>query len=477
MINASNVRMDHVPTLEGARNYHEWARHMKMTLIGDGLWTFVTSNKDPNKDEEVGTWRPDSKDANSDTARRDFTVGNSRANAVIRRKLTTLTLMGIPDDLEYKARETWEHLRVKYDRVDAETRFSVRAHMIKIRLKDASDVERFLAEFTNCFQKLAGMGKPVDEEDRVFLVLQGIPDTGSWGFFKQHMHSRIADAAESSTPITFASLAERIQAEARRASGYKHPALPGPGSEFANVAEQNSGKSQRKACSNCGGRSHDKENCWQKGGGAEGQKPAWMVMRDAERANTESQKPAWMVMRDAERRASASSKTSSSKSAAKSPPSLAAVAAVPDDIDDYGSMPEFSCAGISEVAMALLPADAVLLDSGATSHIIRDRSLFWSYDTSRASSVKTANQGPACAREGGLSGDVTLPVRPCSSLASRLPPRSGSGVKSPVGWPPRQQGVPLFLRNVSSHHILVSRLQCRFLVHLSSHWDARAAST
>ena len=211
-------------------------------LIGDGLWMFVTSNKDPNKDEEVRTWRPESKDVDSDTARCDFTVGNSRANAVIRRKLTTLTLMGIPDDLEYKARDTWEHLRVKYDRVDADTRFSVRAHMNRIRLKDASNVECFLAEFTNCFQKLASMGKPVNEEDRLFLVLHRIPDTGSWGFFKQHMHSCIADAAKSLTPVTFASLAERIQAEACRASGYKHPALPGPGSEFANVAEQNLGK-------------------------------------------------------------------------------------------------------------------------------------------------------------------------------------------------------------------------------------------
>jgi hypothetical protein len=34
-----------------------------------------------------------------------------------------------------------------------------------------------------------------------------------------------------------------------------------------------------------------------------------------------------------------------------------------------------------------------LLDSGCTHHIIRDRSLFWTYDTSRATSVKTANCG------------------------------------------------------------------------------------
>ena len=244
MINASNVRMDHVPTLEGARNYHKWARHMKMTLIGDGLWMYVTSNKDPDKDEEVGTWRPELKDTNSDIAHRDFTRANSRANTVIRHKLTTLTLMGIPDDLEFKARKTWEHLRAKYDCVDADTRFSIRAHMNSIRLKDASDVERYLAEFTNCFQKLAGMGKPIEDEDCLFLVLQGIPDTGTWGMFEHHMHSCIADAAESSTPVSFATLADRIQAKAHHVTRYKFPTLPGPGSEFANVAEQKACKSQ-----------------------------------------------------------------------------------------------------------------------------------------------------------------------------------------------------------------------------------------
>ena len=111
-------------------------------------------------------------------------------------------------------------------------------------------------------------------------------------------------------------------------------------------------------CSNCRGRLHDKENCWQKGGGAEGQKPTWMVMRDAERAN-------------------ASSKAEKARTGTKPAPALAAVANAVDDIEDYGSLPEFSCAGITEVAAGSLPTDAVLLDSVAMSHIICDHSLFW----------------------------------------------------------------------------------------------------
>ena len=97
MITASSVHMDHVPTLEGAWNYHECAKLMKMTLIRDGLWTFVTSNTDSSKEEEVGTWKPNTKTSSLDvatleTAHCEFASGNSRANAVIRRKLTTLAI-------------------------------------------------------------------------------------------------------------------------------------------------------------------------------------------------------------------------------------------------------------------------------------------------------------------------------------------------------------------------------------------------
>jgi hypothetical protein len=200
-------------------------------------------------------------------------------------------------------------------------------------------------------------------------------------------------------------------------AGYKHLAPPGPGSEFANVAEQRPGRAHKRSqsgagCTNCGGKSHTKENCWQAGGGAEGQKPAWMVMRDAERAAAASR--------------STDTKPPPRSSAVPPPrsstvPSLAAVVNAPDDVVDYGSLPDYSCASVSSLALSALSGDAVLLDSGATSHIIRNRRLFWSYNTTRASDVQTANHGTlrALARGDCLvilhceSGPVCLWLRDC----------------------------------------------------------------
>ena len=116
-----------------------------------------------------------------------------------------------------------------------------------------------------------------------------------------------------------------------------------------------------------------------------------------------------MVLRDAERAAkhTQSSSTASARPAGKPSSSPEVVNAVQDPVVDYGNLPEYSCTSVSE-AVLTLAGDAVLLDSGATSHLIRDCLAFWTYDTSRASTVRTANHGtlPTLAR-----GDCVVLLR------------------------------------------------------------------
>ena len=392
-MSGTNVRLDHVPTLEGVENFRLWARSMKTTLLGEDLWKFVSSGKDPNEEEELGVWKPevlDVKDMAQVQARRDFIVGNNRTNALIRRKLSPLVLESLPYDLEMDARGTWNHLRGAYDRIDLDARFAVRTHLDTIWLKNVQDVERFLAEFNGCFQKLAAMGKKLDNEECIYLVMKGLPDTGTWGPFKQNLQMRITEAAESSSPLSLTTVTLRIQAEARRIEGYKFSIKPGPGSEYTNAARESKPASSSTtavrvhkrnpsgvSCTVCGKSTHDKEHCWEKGGGAEGQKPTWMVMRDAERAS----KP---------------TTAAPSKGKSSATPETANVAQ--ESVVDYGNISEYSCASILDIASQTASTgkafgDSVLLDSGTTSHLIRDRSAFWTYDTSQAVSVRTANQG------------------------------------------------------------------------------------
>ena len=82
---------------------------MKTTLLGEDLWKFVSSGKDPQEEEELGVWKPDIldvKDSAQVQARRDFIVGNNRTNALIRRRLSPLD--SLPYDIDMDARSTWD---------------------------------------------------------------------------------------------------------------------------------------------------------------------------------------------------------------------------------------------------------------------------------------------------------------------------------------------------------------------------------
>jgi hypothetical protein len=79
-MSGSNVRLDHIPTLEGVENFHLWARSMKTTLLGEDRWKFISNMKDPLDEEELGVWKPsisDTSDMAQLQARRDFIMGTT----------------------------------------------------------------------------------------------------------------------------------------------------------------------------------------------------------------------------------------------------------------------------------------------------------------------------------------------------------------------------------------------------------------
>jgi hypothetical protein len=100
---------------------------------------------------------------------------------------------------------------------------------------------------------------------------------------------------------------EKIQTEARQQIGFQPYLEPGPGSEFSNAAKETNAyrkNASGAACGNCGRHGHHKDQCWEQGGGAEGQKPEWIILRDREN----EKKLEWKVMRDAARKSRRTSK-------------------------------------------------------------------------------------------------------------------------------------------------------------------------
>ena len=100
----------------------------------------------------------------------------------------------------------------------------------------------------------------------------------------------------------------------------------------------------------------------------------------------EGQKPDWMVQRD------------NARKAARPPQANSAAMSLAASAFDFGPDADLSCATIADtegLELALLANHglAALLDSGTTSHIMRNRAHFWTYDETLATPVRTANHG------------------------------------------------------------------------------------
>ena len=84
---------------------------------------------------------------------------------------------------------------------------------------------------------------------------------------------------------------------------------------------------------------------------------------------------------------------------------------------DLESILDLSCAS-SEFAFLATHSLSALLDSGTTSHLMQSRSHFWSYDTTQATGVRTANHGTL---DTFGRGDCVVLIRWCGhSLRVRM---------------------------------------------------------
>jgi hypothetical protein len=405
----SSLKLEHIPVLEGAKNYAEWAKALRYSLLGEDLWTYITEGKDIMDLVSYGIVKPQITTLSGPdeiAAARTFMVNDAKANSVIRRRLSPLISASIPTSCDDSARDTWNHLKSAYGKTDINVQFALRSQLLSLRMWDSSDTDRYVSEFNIARERLVATGATYSDEEAVHQIMLGIPDTGTWGVFKQVTLSAIGDAAAALHPLALTSIVSRIEAEGQRT---RMPTKqPGPGSEYANVARESGGIRKHKGnpdgvpCTNpiCQAKgklaeSHDIAHCWQTRGRMEGRKPEWMVLRDKARVETRIQ----LAQHTASRPTLAPTQSSSTTW----------------DLQGSGQTAHFEgdllCAmiepavDVSFLAQHLL---AVLMDSGTTSHLIKDRQLFWSFDPSGATAVRTANHGVlnTCGR-----GDRLVAVR------------------------------------------------------------------
>jgi hypothetical protein len=131
----SSPKLEHISMLEGARNYAEWAKAIRYTLLGEDLWTYVSEGKDPIDlvSFRIAKLQIDSSSSASEVvAAHIFMVNDAKANSVIRRRLTPLILASILTQCDDSARDTWNHLRAAYRKTDINAQFTLRSQLLAL---------------------------------------------------------------------------------------------------------------------------------------------------------------------------------------------------------------------------------------------------------------------------------------------------------------------------------------------------------
>ena len=388
----ATIKLDHIELLTGPSNYDAWRRGISQVLQGEGYWGHTEGDAnifsafpiEPTPAVPTALSTPLEL-----TEYRDWWKANSKARTIIERRITPVILALLPQGVEVTARSVWETLKGLYSRRDVMSQFELRDRLANAKLKDHLDLDRYLGEFKVGRLRLLEMGLTYSEYDMVHSIIRGLPTTGSWPHFAMLVTQNTQDfidtqthAAVPAAPDTLLTrVVNRLVVECQRIDSSK-PAgkSSGPGSEYCNhvgscnhvgpsggVIHKHEKNPNGILCTNCGKKSHDAPHCFAKGGGMEGQGP--------KPRGKENKKPELAAVVS----------TSSAPAPAPSP-------------DTY--VGDLSCAiaeeDITKHLTALLSANggfASILDSGTSSHLLKDRDVFWTYEATQARPMKTANQG------------------------------------------------------------------------------------
>jgi len=378
----STIKLDHVPLLESVTNFPEWKRFITQVLQAEGYWTHIEGTDGAfdifPKSPEPAACTATSK-AEEKTAFKEWWEVDMKACAIVLRRISPVTHSHLDTAVGKTARSIWESLHTLYERTDFLSQFDLRDRLSNAKLRDYQDIDRYLGEFKDARLRFIAMNITYSEFEMVHHIIRGIPDSGAWGHFRQLMTQTMQDhvererrAATKCEPDTLLNQitmrltieCQRLESENRyrvRPGGSKQ----GPGSEYINFSHD--GPIRKHAhnpngvvCTNCKQRSHDRDHCYREGGGMAGQGP----------------------------RAKAAAAAKSGKGSSKTE-----LAAFLDTLGDD----ELSCASVEEhsddVVELVVNSLTTLLDSGATSHLVKGHEFFWDYNKEEARKVKTANLG------------------------------------------------------------------------------------
>ncbi|KAG6825830.1 hypothetical protein H0H92_002272, partial [Tricholoma furcatifolium] len=323
---------------------------------------------------------------------RTFWVHNDIVEHILVRKLTVDIAGTLPPKRTgrfllptHTARDTLTFLHERYGVGSASTADIMKDGVVNTSCAPGN-VVKFVESWRNVVHQLVSSPWDISDYQKTQKFVDGLPNHLGWAVLKDCVRQHwLSNNSMENASFMFESLATEAldihykwKSLQRCSSSPMTSAPPARTTDASSTEKSDAPTTSRPVlkCTNCGGTGHTSDRCWQKGGGVEGQ-------RDA--ALAEPPPPLDPVDELAE--------------------FAHDVSAACDDNDIFLNAYE-SCDPLSPTPFAAFiqssspPTIAffsthynALLDSGCSTHIIKDRRFFWSYDPSGTVDVGTANCG------------------------------------------------------------------------------------
>ena len=409
-------KYDHICKLNGAENYSQWRRQMTLTLQGKHLWSHCSNGSNPNNSIDYAVVIPEPADSKAIMST-DWLAKDAQTKALIDHKVSTIVANLLSESQTVK--QQWELLTQHYFHNNILSQYKLHIHVHFKKLNNADDATHYVGVFEDAAQvpldgsevhygivdlRFATGSSPMELSGKSFENLSSTSYQSSTWLLLCHPTYPLLPPVSAS--FTFEDAIKLLIDKANAIVGRQK--LAGPGSEYVNGAIGGRGKGKVNPamgicihknnpegirCTNkcCVAKSytetHDKRHCYWPGGRMEDKPPPWLCSRTTK----DKGETAAAVVPDPP---TSSSSVSSLRTIHKR---------------------ELFCAAISnmdsnnKLACLSTHAFATILDSGATSHLVKDKGYFLSFTHKDRPPVKTVNHGSLITTGHGTSiAEITL---------------------------------------------------------------------
>ena len=293
-----SLKIDSIPILAGSSNFAEWEQQIKQFLQSEDLYSHIEGDEANPNAPWPASFPPilaENPTAAKRTEFRNWQKDDVRAMLIIERRITQVQLSLLPSTPETTAKDCWNKIRDLYGRLDMHAQFALMDKVSSLCLKDHTDCDRYLSEFSLARSQFAKMGVEYMELQAVHMLIKGFPTHGSWTSFTQitntyvgewvHAEARKDPANREAKNALWENLVSRLSQECQHlttiANKSQSSKKNGPGSEYAgcssNIVIQKTKQNPNGVkCTNCNGVSHDFDHCFAPKGGMAGLREAYM---------------------------------------------------------------------------------------------------------------------------------------------------------------------------------------------------------